>query len=47
MERDWLRNLAALVWNEIYLRGLPAPQPGASSVDIEQTRGQPSPAQAS
>jgi aquaporin Z len=38
--------ISALVWNEIYLRDLPAPEPGASSVDIEQTRGQPSPARA-
>ncbi len=36
--------ISALVWNEILLRGLPAPEPGASSVDIEQTRGQPTPA---
>jgi aquaporin Z len=36
--------LAALVWNEVYLRYLPAPEPGASSVDIEQTTGAPAPA---
>lgn len=36
--------IAALVWNELYLRDLPAPQPGAASVDIEQTQGAPSPA---
>lgn len=38
--------ISALVWNEIYLRDLPSPEPGASSVDIEQTRGQPTPARA-
>jgi aquaporin TIP len=38
--------VAALVWNEIYLRGLTAPEPGASSVDIEQTSGAPAPARA-
>ncbi|HEY3063169.1 MAG TPA: aquaporin [Chloroflexota bacterium] len=38
--------LSALLWNEVYLRELPAPEPGASSVDIEQTRGAPTPARA-
>ena len=38
--------LSALVWNEVYLRNMPSPEPGASSVDIEQTRGQPTPARA-
>jgi MIP family channel proteins len=38
--------IAALLWNEFYLRDLPTPQPGASSVDIEDTQGAPSPAQA-
>jgi aquaporin TIP len=36
--------LAALLWNDVYLKGVSTPQPGASSVDIEQTRGAPSPA---
>jgi aquaporin TIP len=38
--------ISALLWNEVYLRDLPAPEPGAASVDIEQTRGQPTPARA-
>jgi aquaporin TIP len=38
--------ISALLWSEVYLRGLPAPEPGAASVDIEQTRGQPAPARA-
>jgi aquaporin Z len=38
--------VAALVWNEIFLREVASPEPGSSSVDIEQTRGAPSPAQA-
>jgi MIP family channel proteins len=38
--------VSALVWNEILLRDLVSPEPGASSVDIEQTRGAPTPAQA-
>jgi aquaporin Z len=38
--------IAALVWNEIYLRDTPAPEPGAASIDIEQTRGAPTPARA-
>jgi MIP family channel proteins len=38
--------IAALVWNEVYLRDLPAPQPGAASIDIEQTEGAPTPARA-
>ncbi len=37
---------SALLWNDVYLRDLPAPEPGASSVDIEQTHGQPAPARA-
>jgi aquaporin Z len=31
--------LAALLWNEVYLRGAVTPQQGAQSVDIEQTQG--------
>jgi aquaporin TIP len=38
--------IAALLWNEVYLRGLRSPEEGASSVDIEQTQGAPTPAQA-
>jgi hypothetical protein len=38
--------LAALLWNEVYLRGLASPEAGAASVDIEQTRGAPTAAQA-
>ena len=38
--------LAALLWNEVYLKGLTSPEAGASSVDIEQTQGAPTPAQA-
>jgi aquaporin TIP len=38
--------ISALVWNEIFLREVASPQPGASSVDIEQTHGAPTPAQA-
>jgi len=37
---------SAMVWNEIYLRGQPAPERGADSVDIEQTRGEPAPVRA-
>jgi glycerol uptake facilitator-like aquaporin len=33
--------LAALLWNEVYLKGEPVPQPGAASVDIEQTSAAP------
>jgi len=33
--------ISALLWNEVYLRDLPSPEPGASSVDIEKTRGEP------
>jgi glycerol uptake facilitator-like aquaporin len=29
--------LAAVVWNEFYLRGVATPQPRAASVDIEQS----------
>jgi hypothetical protein len=29
--------LAAVVWNEFYLRGIATPQPDAASVDIEQS----------
>jgi aquaporin Z len=29
--------LAAMVWNEFYLRGIATPQPDAASVDIEQS----------
>jgi glycerol uptake facilitator-like aquaporin len=29
--------LAALLWNEVYLKGELVPQPGAAGVDIEQT----------
>jgi aquaporin Z len=28
--------LAALLWNEVYLREVPTPEPGAASVEIEQ-----------
>ena len=35
--------LAALLWNEVYLRDIAAPELGAASVDIEQTAGAPSP----
>jgi MIP family channel proteins len=28
--------VAALLWNDVYLRGLTTPEPGASSVEIEQ-----------
>jgi aquaporin Z len=38
--------IAALVWNEVYLRALPSPEPGAASIDIEQTEGAPTPARA-
>jgi aquaporin Z len=38
--------IAALLWNEVYLKALPTPEPGAASVDVEQTQGAPSPAQA-
>jgi aquaporin Z len=38
--------IAALLWNEVYLKGLTSPEAGASSVDIEQTQGAPTPAQA-
>jgi hypothetical protein len=38
--------VAALVWNEVFLREVVSPEPGSSSVDIEQTRGAPSPARA-
>jgi aquaporin TIP len=38
--------VAALVWNEVFLREVATPETGSSSVDIEQTRGAPSPAQA-
>jgi glycerol uptake facilitator-like aquaporin len=38
--------VSALVWNEVYLRGLPAPQKGAASVDVEQTRGERAPGRA-
>jgi aquaporin Z len=38
--------VSALLWNEVYLRGLPSPEPGASSVDIEKTRGEPTRARA-
>src|SRR5580765_4292258 len=27
--------IAALLWNEVYLKALPTPEPGASSVDVE------------
>jgi aquaporin Z len=37
--------IAALVWNDFYLRERATPEPGASSLDIEQTRGEPTPAQ--
>ncbi len=30
---------AALLWNELYLRGISAPQPGSAHVDIEHTEG--------
>jgi aquaporin TIP len=33
--------LAALLWNEVYLKGEPVPQPGAASVDIEHTSAAP------
>jgi aquaporin TIP len=36
--------IGAWVWNGVYLRDLPVPEPGASSIDIEQTSGAPSPA---
>jgi len=39
--------LAALLWNEVYLRGLASPEAGASSVDIEQTQGAATPARVS
>ena len=38
--------ISALLWNEVYLKGLTSPEAGASSVDIEQTQGAPTPAQA-
>src|SRR5262245_22583087 len=38
--------ISALLWNEVYLRDLPSPEPGASSVDIEQSRGEPTRARA-
>jgi aquaporin TIP len=38
--------IAALVWNEFYLRERPTREPGASSIDVERTEGAPSPAQA-
>ena len=31
--------LAALLWNEVYLRGAATPERGAESVDIEKTQG--------
>jgi MIP family channel proteins len=36
--------LAALLWNEVYLKGEPVPQPGAASVDIEQQAASRAPA---
>ena len=38
--------LAALLWNEVYLRGLGSPEAGSASVDIEQTQGAPTAARA-
>jgi MIP family channel proteins len=35
--------IAALVWNGIYLRDVSVPEPDASSIDIDQTRGAASP----
>jgi aquaporin TIP len=37
--------LAALLWNEVYLKGGTVPEPGSASIDIEQTAGAPARAQ--
>jgi aquaporin Z len=37
--------ISALLWNEVFLKDQPTPEPGSSSVDIEQTQGAPMPAQ--